>query len=168
MIGFLGGFLLFSLLFLPSLLYFTNIFELFLVEKKKFIFSLKSEIICESESISNPVFTLVCDCLSGDGGFFLLFDSLLLFSFLFFVLYFCFPPSLLILCVFFSFFVLFSLFPFKNELNDEKNKSGEHCYVAGEQEKEILMGFSEVCEGESSFVKVSFSFFFFFLFFFLF
>ena len=60
------------------------------------MYPLQSQIICESESITSPVFTLVCDCLA-DGG--------------------------------------------------------EVCYDPGEEQKEIQMGLSAVCEGETTFVK---------------
>ena len=35
--------------------------------EEQFLFPLQSQIICESQSIRNPVNTLVCDCLD-DGG----------------------------------------------------------------------------------------------------
>ena len=60
------------------------------------MYPFQSQVICESVSITNPVFTLVCDCLE-DGG--------------------------------------------------------ETCYDAGEEQKEIQMGLSEVCEGQVTFVK---------------
>ena len=35
--------------------------------EEQFLYPLKSQTICESESINNPVNTLVCDCLAGEG-----------------------------------------------------------------------------------------------------
>ena len=114
--------------------------------EEKFIFSLKSEIICESESITKPVATLVCDCLSGDGGFFSLSLSHF-FSFFLFLPFFSFLFFFFFSSPFFSLSFLLILILFQKT-------PGEHCYVVGEQEKEVLMGFAAVCQGEPSFVKV--------------
>ena len=87
-----------SLFLTQKCLFFLSFFFFFFYStEKQFLYPLQSQIICESQSISLPVSTLVCDCL-GDGG--------------------------------------------------------EECYETGEQQKELIMGLSEVCEGETNFVKV--------------
>ena len=51
----------------------------FFSSEERLLYPIQSQIICESQSISNPVFTLSCDCLA-NGGYFFFFD---LFFFLF-------------------------------------------------------------------------------------
>ena len=54
--------------FLSSLFFFWFLLILFFRStEEQFLYPIQSQIICESQSITNPVFTLVCDCLA-DGG----------------------------------------------------------------------------------------------------